>query len=353
MAEPFELSPVAAAFDRRLRVRRARRVDLERIWAAFVVADPAHAADPEKRERLAGLLDQLVAAGRILYPSTRSWERRPEPPLPRFVTLVTDDTVKRRRTSLDYPWHEALAWAGTTPLSPNQLDFCRRINRFLVDGGTDRPVVSVRERSLELCDDEKRLESLATSSLFGPGRLTLALLRAEVVAEPFACTRLGDAPLLLVAENATTYRSLVAALPSRGPVGVVAFGRGWQFCSSIASLVELDPPVNRVMYFGDLDADGLRIAVQAAAVARATKLPDVEPAVALYRLLVAVGRPQPGRSDQRPLSDGEAGRLVAWLPDDLRQPVTDMLVSGRRLAQEWVGHELLEQHREDIVNRLG
>lgn len=346
--EPPPLSAAASALDGRLREGQARRADLPRLWQAFVAADPAHAADPEKRARLAALLDELAAAGRVAYPSARSWERTPLPPLPRFVTVVTDETVARRRTSLDYAWHEALAWAATARLSPGQIEFCQRVNRFLADGGARRPVVPIRERSLELCGDEKRLEAMLDGALFGPRRLTLALLRAERVAEPFAFTRLGEAPLLLVAENATTYRSLVTALPADGPVGVVAFGRGWQFCSSVVSAAGLDPPVSRIAYFGDIDAEGLRMAARAAAVARAEGLPPVEPAAVLYRLLLSVGTPQPARGGPIQVA-GEASALAAWLPADERGPVADLLAAGRRLAQEWVGAEVLLRHREEVA----
>ncbi len=37
-----------------------------------------------------------------------------------------------------------------------------------------------------------------------------------------------------------------------------------------------------------------------------------------------------------------AGNRVAWLPADLRSAAARLLGEGRRLAQEWVGLELLE-----------
>lgn len=42
-----------------------------------------------------------------------------------------------------------------------------------------------------------------------------------------------------------------------------------------------------------------------------------------------------------PLDAAEAARRASWLPEDLRAPVSGLLEQGMRLAQEWVGTELL------------
>lgn len=39
-------------------------------------------------------------------------------------------------------------------------------------------------------------------------------------------------------------------------------------------------------------------------------------------------------------------RLTAWLQGDVRADAIEVLAGGRRLAQEWVGTELLGEHRE-------
>src|SRR6266566_5040143 len=86
------------------------------------------------------------------------------------------------------------------------------ISRFL-RVRTAAPIVPSRERSLELFDDEKRLEQLARTDWFGPDRLRLEQLRCEPVAPPFAWQPLGDADnrddgsVLLAVENHTTYHT--------------------------------------------------------------------------------------------------------------------------------------------------
>jgi len=39
--------------------------------------------------------------------------------------------------------------------------------------------------------------------------------------------------------------------------------------------------------------------------------------------------------------EAEVCSLVPWLPRDLREPAARILLSGRRIAQEWVGLEVL------------
>jgi hypothetical protein len=61
--------------------------------------------------------------------------------------------------------------------------------------------VPMRERSLEIFGDEKALDRLVTSVLFGPGRLSLTQLRAYRSRPPLPAMRVGEGPVLLVVEN--------------------------------------------------------------------------------------------------------------------------------------------------------
>src|SRR6266516_2757623 len=172
MQELTTLSMRARAFDARLRRQGRRRLTLAELWEAFVALHPTAAADPDKRERLLEIVEELATAHRLTLPAPASWERVPAPALPRFVTLSATGTGPVRLRSLDFPWHPDLAWAATTQLGPAQRQFLEQVNQFLAAGGAHRQVVAIRERSLELCGDEKRLEELLDTALFAPGRLS-------------------------------------------------------------------------------------------------------------------------------------------------------------------------------------
>jgi hypothetical protein len=229
----------------------------------------------------------------------------------------------------------------TANLTHQQMSICERVNQFLQDGGADRPVVPVRERSLELFDDEKRLDALLGGALFrSDDRLTCELLRCRPTVAPLAYERVGPGSGALVAENAATFHSLVRIIPEyhgRGPIGVVVFGEGRHFDASAPYLGELTPPPAPVWYFGDLDAKGLATPQLANQRLASVGQAPVRPAVALYRLLVSHGKLAP--VNHPPTAAALAG-LVAWLPAELRDTAAKHL-AGHRLAQEAVGYERL------------
>jgi hypothetical protein len=59
------------------------------------------------------------------------------------------------------------------------------------------------------------------------------------------------------------------------------------------------PAPTALYYVGDLDAAGLRIALNTAAAANTHHLPPLQPAVALYERLLAHGVPRPGQIQHR------------------------------------------------------
>jgi Protein of unknown function C-terminus (DUF2399) len=314
-----------------------RRVRLERLWQLHALVDPGAVGGPVRRRRLADALELLTAEGTLRPAATND---RRTPPLPRFV-----DVIPPAQPDPPPPptiaWHHRLGWVATATLSPAQLGICRQVNGFLQADGEDSPVVPMRERSLELFGDEKRLDALLAGALFRtPGRLTLELLRCAPSVAPLAYERVGPGPGALVAENAATFHSLVRVIGDQrgaGPVGLVVFGQGRHFDASAHYLGQLTPAPTPVWYFGDLDVKGLAIPQLANQRLAAAGFAPVRPAVALYRLLLTHGIPAP--VDQPPAASALAG-LVAWLPTELRDPATKLL-ANHRLAQEAVGYQRL------------
>ncbi len=327
---------------------RRRRVPLEELWQAFLQVAPEYATSPDRRAQLAACLEELAALGLAELPSSSgAWERSERPPLPRSLRLVqVRRTPSPRRQATKelrrHPWLPPLAFvAGLRSVRPEELRLLQSANQFLRDGGSERPRVPWPERSLELFGDEKFLEPFLRGRLFEPGRLSLALLACSFAPPPIAFRRLSDAPAALVVENAATFSTLVDLLPrSHGTIGVLAYGDGFTFIHAVASLRDAGP-LERIVYFGDLDTAGLRIPAEAAKVAqRFARLPDVKPADELYRLLLTHG--QVADSKER-CSPSRATALAAWLPNDLRETAARLLRERRRLAQEAVGYELLSR----------
>ncbi|WP_138733591.1 Wadjet anti-phage system protein JetD domain-containing protein [Modestobacter excelsi] len=332
MSGPALLTPRAGRLAAALEEWPGRTVPLADVWALFAAADPASTASPTRRETLAATLTALAAAG-VLTPS-KTVDRTAMPPLPTRVTLpAAAPTESAAALARAVPWRPELAWAMSARLTVGQVSALQTINAWLRDRGRDDDVVPLRERSLELFGREKQLDRTLTTALFSPGRLTLGLLRTFRARPPLAARRVGDGPVLLVVENSDTFDTLSRALTvAPGEVGHIAWGAGAAFEASVVSTADLSG-VRAVAYFGDVDADGLRIPASAAVVAVAEGLPAVRPAAGLYQLLLDAGTPQPG---QPVVAPERAASLARWLEEEQRGSAVGLLTGGARLPQETV-----------------
>lgn len=331
------LGPRAERVAALLRGRKGRRVHLRDLWAILDEADPALATDARRRSVLAGVLEELDGAGLLTRPRGNSYDRTEQPPLPRFVTLPAPAPAPAHRQIV---WHHTLNWVPVTRITPAQRERLEAVDRWLKTARRDAAPAPLRERSLEIFGDEKVLDRLLRTGLFGPGRLTLDLLVTYRAVVRFTSETVGPGDLLLVVENADTFDSLVHVLRDRPGhrVGAVGWGAGAAFEASVLSVARLPLPVAEVAYFGDLDEKGLRIPANAAAIAAAEGLPAVRPATGLYGALLERARPQAG---QRKLTAATADEVTAWLDPAHRAPAGELLMVGKRAAQEAVGREYL------------
>ncbi|MGH3913785.1 MAG: Wadjet anti-phage system protein JetD domain-containing protein [Pseudonocardiaceae bacterium] len=317
-----------------------KRVSLPELWRLFDVVDPASRGSAQRRQLLADCLNELDETAVIELPAVTSFDRTQHPPLPRFVTIPrtgrSPTTDRLHSPSRGPVWHPDLSWVVPLRLTGTQAQLLEQVNAWLFrSGGRDHLRVPLRERSLELLGEEKALDTLIGTSLFGPGRLTLELLRTYRVTLPLHTTSVGPGDVLLVVENSDTFDSLRRALSQApGRVGTLAWGAGAGFESSVLSVISMEPAVREIRYFGDLDAAGLRIPASASRLALQEGLPAVQPATTLYTALLAVGHPRGG---QLPLDAQRADELVAWLDPQHRQPCHLLLTNGHRIAQEAVG----------------
>lgn len=319
-----------------------RKVRLTELWRLFDDVDPASRTQGQRRALLADTITELAEAGLVRAPSHAAYDRTERPVLPRFLWLPADEAAVPPRPPV--VWHPDLSWAADARLPPAHRRALERINRWL-HSHRDPLVVPMRERSMEIFGDEKTLDRLPATGLFGPGRLTFDLLRCRRVAPRFVAEPVGSGSgdLLLVVENSDTFDSLVRALRAAPGhrVGSVGWGAGAAFEGSVLSV---DPAsVSEIRYFGDLDQNGLQVPGNAAVVAEREGLPPLRPAVGLYGALLGLAAPQHG---QRMVAPAAASRLAAWLAPEHRAAAATLLAGGHRLAQEAVGIAYLLRNRD-------
>lgn len=318
---------------------KRRRLALPDVWDVFRTTLAIEYSD-RGREALAGYLLGLRDQGHLELPRQDSlWDATPVPALPRWILLTSPGATG---TPIDHrmiPWPAELALLIDEPrVAPDMLRDLLAIHRFLAAGGRQREPVPVRERSVELFGDEKRLDILLRSRLFRRIGQVQQLLRLREVPVPIVWEAGPDegATALLVLENLHTYDSFRRWNAREGAYLGVVYGGGKAFAGMLDDLARITFELGalEIHYFGDLDGEGLQIPAAAARVLG--DLPLVA-AARWYELLLARGTGL-ALPDIEPCTPEWA---LQWLPEHLRSPVSQLLAAGRRLPQELIGWEQL------------
>jgi hypothetical protein len=321
-------------------------LELDALRRAFQEVHPELAASPSARGKLRELLDRLQLDERIDLPKGREhWDVSALPALPRWVKLPRETVSAEKPDLRAIPWAPELRFLAATRVFVPLADLLK-LQDFFARGGRERPRVPIKERSLETFGDEKRLDALVRgSALFGDGRLTPEKLRCFIVPEPLPWTAgpNSDGPILVI-ENAATWHSYCRWNAERKLFSAIVYGCGNRFMDGIRSLSDIFAALGSarpVLYFGDLDPQGLLIPQEASACAQDADLPAVEPHLWSYRQLLTLGagRGQPWKGEPPSATRSD------WL-GELADPVRQLFASGHRLAQEHVGWEFLEGQRD-------
>jgi hypothetical protein len=335
------MTPLAAAIAVAVADAPRRRVPLTTLFAAAATVDRTGAVSVGWRSRIADAIGELADAGIIEVPRTR-WDTTAEPPLPAYVTRPAAPEGSRSDAQA-VVWHAELGWAAELDAAGKLTDTERRFLASVNAWLPRRPdtVVPQRERSLDLCGDEKALDNWVFTPLFGPDRLTYEALRCKPCWLPVHQEILGPGAWLVI-ENWTTYRTLADAARRRGWDGRLVWGAGNQVATHLASLAATGSvPTDGLRYFGDLDTAGFRIARMAASRAEKVGLGELRPAIELYRVCCDTGviRTTANRAAE------ELQRWTRdWLGGTLGRVAADIIADGGRIVQETIGVELLNSY---------
>ena len=241
-------------------------------------------------------------------------------------------------------WASQLAFLASESVMVASDDLLK-LNQFLLKELRSKAVVPIKERSLEIFGDEKRLDALVSTSLFRPGRLNWVRdLKCEIVGEPLAWKR-GPAEAasdpIIVLENAATWHSYCRWNAERKLFSAVVYGCGNRFVDGIRYLPDIFRELGgsrRILYFGDLDPRGLEIPQEAACQTRNLGPPIVEPHLWSYRQLLTIGEGH----GQPWAVETPSPSLCDWL-GELAEPVRQLFAANKRLSQEHVCWEFLQQ----------
>lgn len=252
--------------------KRILAADYRRIFAEMYPA----MSPPEARAKIAEWLYLLDDTHEIQLPKGKHlYDRSASGDLPAWLELIRPDEL-REPLPVDpasFPWAPELRTACTIR-DPRQLDILLRVQQFLSQGGRQRPLVPVKERSVELFGKEKRLDVLRNSALFQSGPLSFELLRCFSVPPPLVWENVPTAGVprpILVIENHNTYHSFARWNRKVRSFAAIVYGNGDAFKAGAAGLTEVVRVITwdgRLLYFGDIDPEGLLIPFAASAALR-------------------------------------------------------------------------------------
>lgn len=282
--------------------------------------------DRSRRYQILRIVIPLAAESRL---RTLFAHQLPAPALPFDATEVS--------------WAPELNFVSASRLQVAAEDLLK-LNAFFQQGRRERLLVPVKERSLQIFGDEKRLDALRATTLFRADRLTLEALHCFVATEPLGWKRGPTAagPVLVV-ENAATFDSYARWNAQAARFSATIYGGGNRFADSVLRMTDIFAELGgtrRVLYFGDLDPAGIRIPRRANNIAQRAGLPPVEPDVQSYRWLLATDHTDAVSPEETGELDEEDRR---WL-GELSEQVDALFNAGHRLAQEHIGWEFLSRH---------
>ena len=326
------------------------RVPLSDLWRMWELSAPRLSGNPGQVAALREALTDLCDAGTIELP-VGAWDRSTSPPLPKSVSVPDSRSTARKRPWITYPWCPQLGWVSSLPtLSESRYEHLVRINTWLVrTAGSAVPVVPMRYRSVELLDDEKQLETMVNTILFGEGRLSLEMLSCVRRPPPLAAIHVGSGPDVLVVENSDPYWVAVDVLRSESehPVGRVVYGAGNQFPSHVPALAvdvaDRGPVRGTVWYWGDLDPTGLSIAADASRLSKLESGPPILPAHQLWDAMADHPGQAAGHFDW---SNSEVG--LGWLGPELTDRTERIRSVKARVAQENIGGAVVLRWAYDL-----
>ncbi|MEG1833727.1 MAG: DUF2220 family protein [Burkholderiaceae bacterium] len=315
-----------------------RKLALEDIRRAHARSHPELQGDPRRDAVLLESLAALADGGALRLPAPGSKTGWPAygPRLPAWVTLSETPAASEATDWARVSWVPALHF--WPELRPAQLTDLLRVNEFLASRLGGLTPCPIKERSLQIFGDEKRLDALAQGDTLFGGRLTLAALGAFVVPLPLPY-RAANAPgqPLLVVENHNSFWSLGEWNLRVRRYAAVAYGQGEAFLRSGRALGQVMAETGAIgaHYLGDIDAKGLAIPLDYNA-----RQPDpalrVGAAGEFYDWLLAHGK----RRACAPYPVTE--RVLQWLGAPERSRAIQILAaSGYWMPQEALGTEAL------------
>lgn len=342
-----------------LRATGRKRIPYKDVITGFVSVFPEFQNESNLHERIVALLYSLQENRKVSLPKNKKlWDKRTRPDTPRWVQLKKehDDADKGGDQEEGPPvhWVPELSFASRA-VNPTQIKRLKELNRFIIEarkGAIDAPI---KERSLEIFDDEKVLDKILSNGSFYKGQLSLEQLKCYIAPEPIAyelCSAnlksLIGLPILVV-ENVATYYSFAKYCFDKNLFAAIAYSSGNELSSFMPSLQILKNKISSktVYYFGDIDPAGFKI-FEAAMGLRL--IDDFKLCLPLYKVLFKIGHKSRNTKKMPP---DIRSCIKSLLPPPMASNFIELFNNKQRIAQEALGSKWLSKNITCLQNDIG
>lgn len=314
-----------------------KRVPLDEVRVKFFDINASLRNDPARNQFLLDALRTLENEGAICLPAKGSWEKSGSPSLPNWIALNGEPERQDGPEYSQVPWVPELGF--WTDLRSDRLVDAMAINDFLLKRRGLFIRVPIKERSLEIFGDEKKLDALEKDGALFSGRLNLETIGAFRISAPLPY-RLAKAPgqPILVLENHNSYWSFGEWNQTVKRYAAVVYGGGNHFSGASEAMVQVlsEVPSDGIEYLGDLDPKGMRIPMDFNKAAEKFGI-RVTPALDYYQWLLQHGKTR--TKPESPLTGNDSA--IQWLGETLGNALIDHWKQGLWMPQEALGFEQL------------
>lgn len=190
-----------------------------------------------------------------------------------------------------------------------------------------------RERSLEIFGDEKALDTMKEDG-WANFSVTFSEMKCIRKTAPIAHKEYpNESERVLVVENSDTYHRMCSINDEKDRYRVIIYGCGNNITGQIDSVAEIALGLcDEVLYFGDLDVQGLKIADS---LRSGLKSYDLELRLDdyCYQTLININcQTEEGKAN----NGGFDYRNSSWIPDYIKEKMNDLQSIGVRLPQEGI-----------------
>ncbi|WP_333781382.1 Wadjet anti-phage system protein JetD domain-containing protein [Dryocola boscaweniae] len=256
-------------------------------------------------------------------------------------SFVYEGAIVPMKTTSEIAWHPWLAPRITGQLTLPIKARLQQLNTYLFrQTGSDKTLfpglLGHRERSLLIFGDEKALDSMPPEG-WKHVALTLADMGAFRRAPPLPYESSGRRELpAIIVENSDVYYRLCQLNRAQTRWSLVIYGAGNKVSGQaecVAQLLKIEQ-VKQLLYFGDLDVAGLKIAHQLLCKLRSDYGISLHLDEWLYNELILNGLMTPEGNANNERFDFEL--QCWWIPQFVLREMKTLLATHQRLPQEGV-----------------